>query len=135
MSQRYHGRDPQIERILELTRAARERAEAGDWQSAVACERERRPLLSEYFASPPPVQGRVRVAEAIREILASDAGLIALAAKGRNEAAEESRRMNRGRRATAAYLAAGAFGARRLPSGGNGLPPAHLPMREVIDLS
>ena len=81
------------------------------------------------------MRGRLRVAEAIREILASDAGLIALAAKGRNEAAEESRRMRRGRKAAAAYLAAGSFGARRLPPGGNGLPPAQPPMREVIDLS
>ena len=130
----FHERERQIERILELTRAARERAEEGDWKAAVTLEGERRPLIREYFASPLPIQGRVRVAEAIREILASDAGLIALAAKGRNEAAEESRRMRRGRTAKAAYLAHGAFGARRLPSGGNNLPPAQGPMREVIDL-
>jgi hypothetical protein len=134
MYDRSHDRERQIERILELTRAARERAEQRDWPSAVACERQRRPLISEYFASPLPVKGRVRVAEAIREILASDAGLIALAAKGRNEAAEESNRLRRGRKATAAYLAAGSYSARRLPAGGNGLPPAQPPMREVIDL-
>ena len=134
MFDRSHERERQIERILELTRGARERAEEGDWEAAVALEGERRPLIREYFTSPLPMHGRVRVAAAIREILSSDAGLIALAAKGRNEAAEESRRMQHGRRAKAAYLAHGAFGARRLPPGGNGLPPGHAPMREVIDL-
>jgi hypothetical protein len=123
-----------IERMLALTRSARERAQAGDWNAVVALEAERRPLIRSFFAAPLPAQGRVRVASAIREMLSSDAGLIALAAAGRDEAAAESRKLRRGRAATAAYAATGTRQVRSLPQAGKNVPPAPGTAREVTDL-
>ena len=114
--------EQQLDRILELTRTGRESAQAGDWTAVVAFERERRPLIRALFAEPIPVQMRTRVAAAIREILASDAALIAVAAAGRNDTAAESRKVRRGRNAAAAYVAAGRLGARNLPLAGKSPP-------------
>jgi hypothetical protein len=114
--------EQQLERILELTRTGRESAHAGDRTAVVAFERERRPLIRALFAEPIPVQMRVRIAAAIREILASDAALIAVAAAGRNDTAAESRKLRRGRSAAAAYVAAGRLSARKLPLAGKSLP-------------
>jgi hypothetical protein len=124
-----------IARILELTRAAKERARAGDWGSAVAIEAERRPLIRSFFAQPLPGDARGRVATAIREILASDAGLIALAAAGRSAAAAESTKLRHGRRAAAAYAANGTRGAQALPRTGKELPFGRDALPEVVDLS
>ena len=136
MSVRPNTREVEMERILALTRAARQAAERGDWGAAVAHELERRPLIRGYFAQPVSAAARSRVATAIREMLSSDAGLIALASKTRGEVLEESRRLRRGRKATAAYIAAGNYTARRLPPVGKPLPPAASgPVREVIDFS
>ncbi len=114
--------EQQLERILELTRSGRESAQAADWTAVVAFERERRPLIRSLFAEPIPAPMRMRVAAAIREILASDAALIAVAAAGRNDTAAESRKLRRGRNAAAAYVAAGKFSARSLPHAGRNLP-------------
>ena len=114
--------EEQLARVLELTRSARESAQAGDWSMVVALEAERRPLLRTLFAQPFPPQARARVAAAIREILTSDAGLIALASAGRNETAVETRRLRRSRSAAAIYAAAGNYGSRRLPQTGKSLP-------------
>jgi Flagellar protein FliT len=122
------GHEEQLARVLELTRSARESAQVGDWSLAVALESERRPLLQTLFAQPIAPEARVRLVAAIREILASDAGLIALAAAGRNETAEESRKIRRGRKAAQAYAAAGKPGARNLPRPGKTLPLAGAPM-------
>jgi hypothetical protein len=136
MSDRQNTREVEIERILALTRAARQAAEAGDWNTALAHELERRPLIRSYFAQPVSPAARTRVAAAIREMLSCDAGLIALAAKTRGEVLEETRRLRRGRKATAAYVAAGNYSARRLPPVGKALPqPDSGPVREVIDFS
>jgi hypothetical protein len=126
--------DARIARILELTRAAKERARAGDWTSAVAIEAERRPLIHDFFARPLPTEARGRVAAAIREILASDAGLIALAAAGRSAAAAESSKLRHGRKATAAYAANGMRGAQSLPRAGKELPFGRGALPEVVDL-
>ena len=123
-----------IERILALTRRARERAQADDWDAAVAAEGERRPLLHALFDEPVPAALRNRVAAAIREVLASDAGLIALAAAGRGMAAAESRQLRRGRTATALYADTAARRVNGLPYGGNRSPLARQQTREVIDL-
>jgi len=114
--------EEQLARVLELTRSARESAQAGDWSMVCALEGERRPLLRALFAHPFPPQARTRIAAAIREILTSDAGLIALASAGRNETAAETRKVRRSRNAAAIYAAAGNFGSRRLPQAGKSLP-------------
>ena len=77
---------------------------------------------------------RAQVAAAIREILSSDAGLIALAAAGRNDAANESRRLRRGSSATAAYTATRTIRVRDLPQAGNDGPLKLQASRDVIDL-
>jgi|KBSSwiStaDraftv2_1062776.scaffolds.fasta_scaffold2691849_1 hypothetical protein len=117
-----NSQEEQLARVLELTRSARESAHAGDWSMVVALEAERRPLLRTLFAQPFPREARSRVAAAIREILTSDAGLIALASAGRNETADETRRVRRSRNAAAIYAANGNFGSRRLPQAGKSLP-------------
>jgi hypothetical protein len=114
--------EQQIERILELTRCAHESAQAGDWTAVVAFERERRPLIRACFAQPLPAEARSRAAAVIREILASDASLIAIASAGRNETAAESRKLRRTRNAAAAYAAARRLGVTNLPPAGKGLP-------------
>ena len=135
MSDRPNEREVELERMLALTRAARQAAEAGEWQAAVAHELERRPLIRSYFARPVPPAARARVAAAIREMLACDAGLIALASQTRGEVVAESRKLRRGRKAAAAYVTAGNYDARHLPLIGKPLPqPASGPVREVIDL-
>jgi hypothetical protein len=89
---------------LDISRRMACFGDAGDWDSVIELEPERRALLEQAFATHVPADELV--AERVRAILDLDKRLVAQSIEARDRIAEELDKVGRGRKATSAYQSA-----------------------------
>lgn len=90
---------------LDMSQRMAELGDAGDWDTVIALEPERRGLLEQAFATHAPVDEFV--AERVKAILELDKRLMARSIEARDKIAEELGQASKGRKATNAYQSAG----------------------------
>ena len=96
---------------LEMSRRMASLGDAGDWDSVIELEPERRTLLERAFATHVPADELV--AERVRAILDLDRRLVAQSIQARDRIAEALGQASKGRKAANAYQAASAAGPAR----------------------
>ena len=96
-----------LEQVLGITAELRRCVEAGDFEAAADLEAERRALLEEFFAAPPPAAELERCVGLLRELVAANDALVGLADHLQRALAREVETLGTGRRAVRAYAAAG----------------------------
>ncbi len=93
----------QYKRLLRLSRQVLEHAENGDWEAVTDLERERHPLVSEFFSGECPAHERETRRNMIRTLLDIDRRIIRLVEARREEIAHQLQTITRGRGAMRAY--------------------------------
>lgn len=89
--------------VLEQTAHLHRLVAGGAWDAAAAVEAERRGLLEQFFAVPPPPAELPAVVAQLRELIQANERLIELGAELRRSTALESQQATVGRRAVRAY--------------------------------
>ena len=95
--------DRRYKRLLRLSRAVLEHAENGDWEAVTDLERERHPLVSEFFSSECPAHERESRRNLIQTLLEIDRQIVRLVEARREEIAHQLQTITRGRGAMRAY--------------------------------
>lgn len=94
---------PSFEQVVDLSHRMLAMAQAQDWEALQTLESERQPMLERAYAHAPKDRGSEWMRRTTETLLALNEQIVALTAKARENAADESIRMNRSRRATEAY--------------------------------
>jgi hypothetical protein len=92
-----------LELALELSRRLAGCVDAGDWAAAAALEAERRALLQDFFAVPPPAAELQQTIDLLRQLLAANDALVGRAEHLQRALAREADTVGTGRRAVLAY--------------------------------
>lgn len=96
------GNHSAIIRLRGLTEDLLDRAQSGDWDTVVAIEAERRPLLYSVFGAVAPGQ-HVQHQALLNEILTANREIMRLAQSRRDELGGQLRQLGKGRNALKAY--------------------------------
>ena len=92
-----------LARVLEQTASLHRLVAGGAWQAAAEVEAERRGLLEQFFAVPPPAAELPAILAQLRPLIEANERLIELGAQLRRRTAQESQQATMGRRAVRAY--------------------------------
>ncbi len=93
--------------ILELSRRMLQQAQAGEWEDVVRDEEDRRRLIEQTFPLSAALATAPSTAGILRRIIECDNRVMELGAKAQDETKGMLTRLQKGRRATAAYQKAG----------------------------
>lgn len=80
-----------------------ELAQADEWEIVADLEEQRRPLIEQFFQTPPPVRWIPLLQDAVQTTLSSDARVQELARAERDKLNDKLRTLRTGRRALTAY--------------------------------
>jgi hypothetical protein len=86
-----------------LSKEMLDSAKAGEWEAVVKQEAQRYSLLDTLFAQPAPPTVVAAIAACIREVLASDNTVLALAREARGKLVQQLVHLAQGRKACLAY--------------------------------
>lgn len=89
--------------VLEQTAHLHRLVAGGAWEAAAAAEAERRGLIQQFFAVPPPAAELPAIVAQLHELIQANERLIELGAELRRATAQESQQATVGRRAVRAY--------------------------------
>ena len=100
------GQNP-LSVILELSHRMLQQAQAGEWDDVLRDEEERRGVIEQAFPLSQALATAPSTAELLKRIIECDNRVMELGAKAQDEAKGMLTRLQKGRRATAAYQKTG----------------------------
>ena len=96
-------RNAGLSRLIQHSHSMLERAEAGDWETVIKDEIQRRELINSFFSRPSNIANEPNIGIAIQELLQINDKLEKLTLDARNAAKNDIDTISKGRKAVSAY--------------------------------